>query len=69
VVLFPFEALGFELGTEKPRVPGDAIMEQPVQIVTLFAPGPRSMKSAPPRCDLNLQVHNSKLISAKNPVV
>lgn len=66
MVLLPFEAPGFEPGTERAQVAGDAIMEQPVQTVTSFAQGPRPVKLAPPGCDWNMQVHNAIPISAKN---
>jgi hypothetical protein len=60
VVLFPFEAPGFEPAAERAQAIGKAIMEQPVQIVTSFAPGPRPVKSAPPGNDLNMQAQKSE---------
>ncbi|KIM40545.1 hypothetical protein M413DRAFT_445989 [Hebeloma cylindrosporum] len=68
VVLFPFEAPEFEHSTEQAQPPGEAIIEQAVQIVTSFAPGPRPVKSAP-GYDLSMQVHTAKPISAKNALV
>jgi len=42
VVLFPFDTAGFE-GSED-----EQLLEEPVEVVTAFAPGPRPTMSAPP---------------------
>lgn len=48
VVLFPFNAVGVELeGT-------DALLEERVDIVTIYAPGPRPKRLAPPGYEAEL---------------
>jgi len=42
VVLFPFDAVGFE------PVDSHSLLEQPVEITTLYGPGPRPKRFAPP---------------------
>lgn len=69
MVLFPFEAPRFEPATERAQETGEAIMEQPVQIVTSFAPGPHPVKSAPPGYDLNMQAQTAILMSEEDVLV
>ncbi|KAF8968090.1 hypothetical protein BDZ97DRAFT_1916317 [Flammula alnicola] len=52
-ILFPFEAAGFEPIEIKP------IIEQSVEIVTFYAPGPRPRKYAPPGYESETQVRTN----------
>ncbi|KAF8968091.1 hypothetical protein BDZ97DRAFT_1916318 [Flammula alnicola] len=57
VVLFPFDAAGIEL------LDSDPLLEQPVDIVTAYAPGPRSRMFAPPGYESDIPVQQSNILS------
>ncbi|KAF9478874.1 hypothetical protein BDN70DRAFT_933059 [Pholiota conissans] len=59
VVVLPFKTTGFVHSGE------DVLLKQPVDIATIYAPGPRPVKSAPPGYDLEIP-SNPTFTSAKN---